>query len=479
MIMWVTYLMGVGSNPLRYFKRHKLARIVPIAQSVEESKVPEVVQGGDSRTLAELIPLRSLRAPESPMMTQSMLESLLLESSRELFDQFGGNRSKPDPRSFRNGFEHVSPRLSFERNAVHFGLAPIGTSFTSHVFVIKSSPEWVIKYSTYCRSEQAELDPIDPILVESWFLEQLNVLEPGLAPKFLYYSAGIQTSIAGDVTACYPQTSSDDALPIFSSLSKYPTVRYLITERMGKSLWYYWRTIRSGDLDLFTAIRLGGQLLELLERLHSHNMIHGDIHMGNVMIKDSRLVLIDFGRSKLIDPEEMEMRSSQKNFNDQFWFHPILSMWETQWYRPSFRDDVFRAVQIIASLIFGPRYWDCLDWMAESRADVILREFLDFKFHGNVFSTEFLCPGGQSNLVNKTVFDVDKFNFGAVITKAVKDSLNTINALIHHSVSISSKANFNALHDQLAQILLFDSRDQFPTTVYIYDVPDLARGGSL
>jgi serine/threonine-protein kinase len=48
--------------------------------------------------------------------------------------------------------------------------------------------------------------------------------------------------------------------------------------------------------------KIGGQLLELIEVLHHHNIVHRDIRLPNVIQRDNKeLVLIDFGLARYID----------------------------------------------------------------------------------------------------------------------------------------------------------------------------------
>lgn len=48
--------------------------------------------------------------------------------------------------------------------------------------------------------------------------------------------------------------------------------------------------------------KIGSQLLELVEILHNNNIVHRDIRLPNVIVKENKdLVLIDFGLARIID----------------------------------------------------------------------------------------------------------------------------------------------------------------------------------
>lgn len=55
------------------------------------------------------------------------------------------------------------------------------------------------------------------------------------------------------------------------------------------------------------------QLSSIVECIHQHNLVHGDINLGNVFFDGSKYLLIDFGGScRLFDPERMEESKENK-----------------------------------------------------------------------------------------------------------------------------------------------------------------------
>ena len=51
-------------------------------------------------------------------------------------------------------------------------------------------------------------------------------------------------------------------------------------------------------------LELAAAMIMTLDRVHSHEVVHGDIHPGNFLIKENLPVLIDFGQSIIRDVEE-------------------------------------------------------------------------------------------------------------------------------------------------------------------------------
>lgn len=56
------------------------------------------------------------------------------------------------------------------------------------------------------------------------------------------------------------------------------------------------------EADIF---RIGLQLFEVLEYLHSRNVVHGDISIANIIDNGSRISLLDFGLARYADGENM------------------------------------------------------------------------------------------------------------------------------------------------------------------------------
>ncbi len=219
------------------------------------------------------------------------------------------------------------------------------------VYEIAHHPDWVIKYNRFEEGKYVR-EPVDPVLREAFFLEYLK--SDHVTNGLLYYSGALE----GDVMGKGKLPSSSDAVRPYRS-----RVRYIITEKIGRTLADY---RGNGTVRVEAAARLGIQMMGLLERLHARNVIHGDLHLGNLGFSfDGRLVLIDFGMARIVDPLFDFSSGGETTPRDRMYRHlvgwndfvgctdPFQSQWEDRYILASFRDDVYRALFAVASLATG------------------------------------------------------------------------------------------------------------------------------
>ena len=95
----------------------------------------------------------------------------------------------------------------------------------------------------------------------------------------------------------------------------------------------------------------------MLQRLHENGAIHGNIHSGNVCYSrgsDGELLFINFEYATTVTVEDDAERDEdelvgQPNMNQ--------SPWELRKLKSGRRDDVYRALFIVAELMLGPQMW--------------------------------------------------------------------------------------------------------------------------
>jgi hypothetical protein len=119
------------------------------------------------------------------------------------------------------------------------------------------------------------------------------------------------------------------------------------------------------------AFEIGEALINVLERIHTTGrFVHGDIHMTNVMVESGspvELSLIDFGRSF------QNIRKQTDRIRASGWStHPLFSMWEIDGFTSSARDDVARAVELVARLMLPEIYTAFEVLLAQQSWELIL-----------------------------------------------------------------------------------------------------------
>jgi serine/threonine protein kinase len=102
---------------------------------------------------------------------------------------------------------------------------------------------------------------------------------------------------------------------------------------------------------------IGKSALTLIQQVHAHGIIHGDIHWLNFVYSDSgniggSMKLIDFGRSKpYVAKSENDMKAV--GYDSQNWNEYVLSPGEIEGKPVSRADDLFRLAEMLVLLIEG------------------------------------------------------------------------------------------------------------------------------
>jgi serine/threonine protein kinase len=228
----------------------------------------------------------------------------------------------------------------------------LGTSKTSRVFSLRDHAGAAIKYQSDCEESM----PMHPLTREFWMLKKLEPLR--ISPEAYVLSQGV---VPEKPYGAKTETMEKMEGECNSKSSKAAKFRYLIMQKVGKSLSEYAKTRRPLDDALFQ----GTQMVRLLETLHSQGVVHGDIFPRNVCFRSDRseeLVLIDFGRAMLV-------KNTPTVARDYRVMHPLLTHWEMMGFRSSFRDDLFRVLQVVAALINGPSYLNSLEILSRVPVD--------------------------------------------------------------------------------------------------------------
>ena len=212
----------------------------------------------------------------------------------------------------------------------------------STLFRIDQSDNVVVKYQADCMREL----PFHPLLRDAFFLKNLSDIS--IVPRMHYVSP--PTELLSELTekTLFTMSSEERA----KCVANRGTVRFMISERGMGNLYDYRRA--SPNLSLQKHIDMLIVIIRGLEMIHKRNIVHGDIHAGNIVILnrngEKSLGFIDFGLSFFA--QEMEGMAEQVR-EPLSYVHCLHSVWEIEGMRSSYRDDVFRALLILPVLIYG------------------------------------------------------------------------------------------------------------------------------
>jgi serine/threonine protein kinase len=264
----------------------------------------------------------------------------------------------------------------------------------------------VIKYSRFCPYISKDFETrVDTLLLESYFLELLN--DTGIANRIYYYSrAGVMPMPGAWTRLGLPKLDlkwcEDDSAPV---------VRYMISEKIQMDMCEFAKTL--GPAKFTHSVRVGIATINLLERLHSHDIIHGDIHCGNVALSadGSRHVLIDFGRASIINAELDKTHPSYRAPSPvsvaaiepdvELGCHMYDTPWEMLGMKRSFRDDIFRVFRMMAGIVYGPKTAVYLYDLCEGFSEADTSEFIRLQTSANPldFESESEWHGRVRNLL--------------------------------------------------------------------------------
>lgn len=130
-------------------------------------------------------------------------------------------------------------------------------------------------------------------------------------------------------------------------------IRYMVIERLQQGLEEVAdlnsRNSRVAKTEFLKI--LGINAITILEQVHKHGVVHGDIHTGAFMFDDAgKLKLIDFGKGRMVDPTVEVVRKGVIN-QAGGWDGPdmlhLLSERELEGYLPTWKDDLLRLAETL------------------------------------------------------------------------------------------------------------------------------------
>jgi serine/threonine protein kinase len=230
---------------------------------------------------------------------------------------------------------------------------------TSSVFAVKDR-DLVIKYQCDTRS----LPDIHPLIWDYWSGKEAAKL--GLGPPVSFLSPGkrIAESV-GDPKTRFTMSDAERE----QAADRGCLVRFMVMDRVGDSLQQL--IDRETRIPLEKALGYIIEIILKLSELHSHGIIHGDLHAGNVCFIRPRvesLTFIDFGFSSHVDDE------SDRRFRQPLsLMHHQYTPWELEGFRYARRDDVFKAFFLLGPLTIGEdAFWQGVPRLAQTSRQIFL-----------------------------------------------------------------------------------------------------------
>jgi hypothetical protein len=334
-----------------------------------ESIMSSLAGESASRRVVDFLPARQT----PPLQPRSKLASLV-----KTFLDVRGDEKVPGP------FMHLNKEIlldSGDRNSHVFLM--IGTRMSRQLFstifeASLSAATYLIKYQVNCEElgKGDREDRIHPLVREAAI--HSVIADSNIAMKMIYLSGGSKFQL--------PLTEKSEFLIISPPHSgqaclNHPasSVRFLLVERARHSLnaLLLQDEFRRG-VGLGKAIKMTLELLALLEDLHAKDIVHGDIHPGNVVVDSSGAIkLIDFGMAFFNSDMMGKPEIIQKPHS---YSHVLYSHYNILGSRFGFRDDLFKALHVLATLMMG------VDFMAHCASLDKLGLLFKFKAEENYFA---------------------------------------------------------------------------------------------
>jgi hypothetical protein len=436
--------------------------VISAALSGVHAAVPPGVIVVHNPLLAIHPPPAGPAVPPAPPANQAELDVVLNQWVARVVDEDGLAKMTPTLGAYWDvATEQIRPNIFLPAGAPggavaqdeDFVLPPLYRSGATVVFTLQNHPAWVIKYHRHC--DGGLTDPIDSTVVEAYFLRELHVRLPGYTHRLLYYSASVnEPGIEGKLEGVGANCAN----------GLRPLVRFMITEQVGISLATY--SDAQGMVPVTTAAKLGIQMIRLLQQLHDLNFIHGDGHYGNYAVHGGDLILIDFGRSRLIDPatsfpdgEDTYMPGivpPAPGVRGRVWCHIFLTQWESRYRKPSYRDDVYRALINVTILIHNANYRPHMGTHCtgiRNAPDVPSRnaredDYLDYKTNRNMFHGQVL-PAVDVSLIDR-VAGTPLAAHAADVIASFQGTLDILRA-----TPIHARPDYDGIVAALERIVLF------------------------
>ena len=333
--------------------------------------------------------------------------------------------ARPNP----NTLTESSPVGNFTlKSLIHVG------NFSS-VYTVHETRQFLIKYQCNC----AETANINPLLRDAWFSEMATEL--GISARIFFVSPPEPLPVSR--TRKMPFTMTDEKW--LSCLRNGGEVRYMVMERiMGETILEIQLRKPRGMIELHHALAILDNLNLHLMNLHDLDIVHGDIHAGNVMLStdakgNRKMHVIDYGEAFFSYPNE----SNEPICTVGEWTHELTSPWQIMGQPWGKRDDMYRALDLFARMINGP------EWLSHVRnlTQAGHMELLKWRLTGDLFTV----PRHIPTLVDP--FATNRLNVLPITVSAIKTKLKNILNLVRGLDDINQPLPYEEVHNIINEII--------------------------
>ena len=384
--------------------------------------------------------------------TNTELTNFLLELSTKTdsSDSFGSNRFRPNMNLWDKPSEVVrmGPRGNAKQFLVQLKTKPIYLQGATGVFGmvapgLGTRKKFVLKYRLECE-DWTNLRTPNSVIQEAWFMSQLA--PKGMTTPAVYYSDPAlnvrEVPISG--IKKLEKTSCEE------SRGDKPVIRYMISEKAGRDLhdFLFRKSPGRTEPTFQDKIKIAGQMILYLERLHALNIVHGDAHTGNWIVENGVVKMIDFGRSKIITDSELDANQCRmKPASSHLW----NTKWEMRWCPYSYRDDVVQAVFMLGIMLHGYNFQKYVEYLEKH-----LDEHARMKNGAIYFDYQPSAGFVVDSSVPKSEFSVAELLVGRDddTVKAVREKLDTLSSLASNdAIAIGEKPDYEGIKKALGAIL--------------------------
>ena len=259
-------------------------------------------------------------------------------------------------------------------------------------FSVKEYPELEVEYDLQPRGSGPS---VHPLLKDHWIRVELARLGKIEMPILISPTAITHNpSDLASMKTSQMQLTSDD---LSICAKNGGLVRFTVRERMGESF------IREGaneGMPVYAAAVIGAEMLTDLAELHKAGIIHGSVDAHNLFHmreNSAKLVLANFRRSQFVasETDKKAVRGTKDISVDS-------TPWQLSGSTLARRDDVYRVLEVVASLIVGrDAYTSVLSpYVSDAKAliEVKLSSMVKVFHDDPVEKLDFLSAGGKDRV---------------------------------------------------------------------------------